>query len=367
MWDRRFEMSQKKQQVANNKAIQQQQQRPQRRRRRRHSLSHRRLGHQNSCPLQYITSARMALFLKYSIVLLLLLMGFLPYRSWTAGPPSAMTTYLSHSQGTTKWNPSMKMATRLTHHDLQQQQQQQHQPIHVGRYAYAFFLGACDPHKPSYRGNLFTLLMATYVLTVEHSTRADVVVWIQMAYETNATTLPPQDILLLETLGIQCRYMAKPTQPQTFYDLVMGKLQVFTMVEYDRIMFLDADVLPFCNLDYIMDLSMMGRLQPNILHAMYDDPVNAGWFVITPHPTAYQHLLQLVQSQAQRNSNSNRIKRTNATTTTTTTNREGSTLLDSRSFSGYQMQDFGEWQDGCAKIIGQHLGSDPDKLIREYQ
>jgi hypothetical protein len=163
-------------------------------------------------------------------------------------------------------------------------------------WAYVFFLGACDPTHPSYRGGLYNILVATYVLKHRENSPADVLVLVQMAHNTTVPTLPQQDISMLETLGVKIRYIPKPTRRHSsFYELVIEKMRVFTLVEYTRVLFLDTDVLPLCNLDYLFMLSEKGILQENVLHAMYDDPVNAGLFVITPNLEHYQQIQQVIR------------------------------------------------------------------------
>lgn len=145
------------------------------------------------------------------------------------------------------------------------------------RWAYVFLLADCDPRNPTYRGMLYNILAATFVLKV-HQSRSDVVVLIQM---TVTGSLLPEETLL-QQMKIQFRYLPPPDHPLTFYELVMAKFHVLTMTEYSKIIFLDGDVLPLCNLDFLMELSTKGRLGDTVLHAMYEDPVNAGLFLITP-------------------------------------------------------------------------------------
>lgn len=147
------------------------------------------------------------------------------------------------------------------------------------RWAYVFLLADCNPNQPTYRGMLYNILSATWLLQ-QYKSRADVVVLVQM---TSVGLFLPEEPLLKQ-LRIQIRYLPPPDHPPTFYELVMAKFHVLTMTEYSKIIFLDGDVLPLCNLDYLMDLSTRGRLGDTLLHAMYEDPVNAGLFLISPQP-----------------------------------------------------------------------------------
>lgn len=147
------------------------------------------------------------------------------------------------------------------------------------RWAYVFLLADCNPEQPTYRGMLYNILAATWLLQ-QYNSRADVVVLAQMT--SDGLVLPEEP--LLKQLQIHIRYLPPPDHPPTFYELVMAKFHVLTMIEYSKIIFLDGDVLPLCNLDYLMALSTSGRLGDTLLHAMYEDPVNAGLFLVTPQP-----------------------------------------------------------------------------------
>jgi hypothetical protein len=182
------------------------------------------------------------------------------------------------------------------------------------RWAYVFLLADCDPTapQPAYRGILYNILAATFVLKYDTTTssnhsQAEIVVLVQMSAATTTTAattatttqqgehpfvrlalsrLPPSEEALLHKMNITIRYLPRPKIVPTFYELVMAKFHVLSMVEYTKILFLDGDVLPLCNLDYLLELSETTkdspRLGETVLHAMYEDPVNAGLFVVTP-------------------------------------------------------------------------------------
>ena len=169
------------------------------------------------------------------------------------------------------------------------------------KWAYVFVLAGCDSEHPSYLGPLLNILVATHVLKHQFTSRADVVVLVQMKYHSKFQALPLDQQEWLTKLGIQIRYLPPPTRVLSFYELIAQKLQAFQLTDYDRVMVLDADVLPLCNLDYLFDLSssrMDATAAPTILHAMYDDPVNAGLFVITPSNASYQQLEDIIRDKS---------------------------------------------------------------------
>lgn len=184
-------------------------------------------------------------------------------------------------------------------------------------WAYVFLLADCDPSQPfpAYRGLLYNIIAATYVLKYDNShmsTRADILVMVQLSYRSPMVALLPTEEALLRRMGIHCRYLSKPTHKPTFYELVKAKFQLWDLFEttqYTKLLFLDGDVLPFCNLDYLLENSAapptttaatavsststtentIPRLRSTVLHAMYEDPVNAGLFVLSkPDPIAKQ-------------------------------------------------------------------------------
>jgi hypothetical protein len=175
-------------------------------------------------------------------------------------------------------------------------------PTSPPRWAYVFLMAACDPENPWYRGTLYNILVATYSLKyygkgqdrTRSNSKADVIVLVQMAFETAQEVLPATDVQLLQKMGIQIRYIPKPKTQPNFYSLVMEKFRILELTEYSRVTFLDGDILPLCNLDYVMELSQSGVLQENVLHAMYLDPVNAGFFVLTPGMDKYRQVMDIV-------------------------------------------------------------------------
>ena len=162
-------------------------------------------------------------------------------------------------------------------------------------WAYVFLLADCNPtvFQPSYRGLLYNIMAATYVLKYRDDSPADVVVLVQMAHSSPTNRLTKAEEDLLQHMQINFRYLPQPSQPtSTFYQLVMAKFYVLQMVEYRKVMFLDSDVLPLCTLDYLLQLSQDGILGDTIVHAMYEDPINAGLFVVTPRRHLHDELLR---------------------------------------------------------------------------
>jgi len=165
-------------------------------------------------------------------------------------------------------------------------------------WAYVFLLADVDPEEPSYHGLLYNIFVSTYVLkhdpSAESHSRADIVVMVQMSPSSKEPKL--REDAFLQRMGVKILYLEPIATNDTFYSLVLAKFHVLKLTEYSKILFLDADVLAFCNLDYLLELSEEGTLlKETVLHAMYDDPVNAGVFIVTPNEKYYGEVQSIIQ------------------------------------------------------------------------
>ena len=61
---------------------------------------------------------------------------------------------------------------------------------------------------------------------------------------------------------------------ENFHQIIMQKLVVVDLNEYQRAILLDTDVMPFCNLDYVFHLSDGPRpiLKKNLIIALSGSP-----------------------------------------------------------------------------------------------
>jgi len=149
-------------------------------------------------------------------------------------------------------------------------------------YAYAFLLAGCDPDKPSYRGFLFNELISLYILR-ESGSKADFVVFVRMSTDTAHSSLPPTEAQWLEELGAKIKYLDRPTK-EDFDSAQMLKFHILGLVEYRRVLYLDSDIMPVCNLDYIFQLSDGDDplIKENLVVAWTGEPSNGGFFMLRP-------------------------------------------------------------------------------------
>jgi len=162
-------------------------------------------------------------------------------------------------------------------------------------YAYAYFMGGCDPAKPTYKGYLYNILMGAYLLR-QRGSRADIVAFVQMAYESKANQLTPRSTRRLEQLGVQIRYIPK-SATESFYEAQLEKFRILQLTEYRRVLFLDADVLPIANVDYLFELSEAGVLKDNLVLSGPSEPSNGGFFMLKPGAGEFEELQRIIHKR----------------------------------------------------------------------
>eukprot|EP00934_Nitzschia_sp_Nitz4_P006470 Nitzschia sp. Nitz4//scaffold7_size249615//178403//179910//NITZ4_001194-RA/size249615-augustus-gene-0.37-mRNA-1//-1//CDS//3329558493//6460//frame0 len=168
------------------------------------------------------------------------------------------------------------------------------------KWAYAFLIGGCQTQNPQYRGFLYNVVVSKYRLE-QMGSQADVVVMIQMSVHTNETQLPDNEVELLEAMNITIRYLPKFAAPvhEVFYGLVFEKFRILEMTEYSRVLFLDGDVVPICNLDYLFELSEpeygSPLLKENAVLAWKGEAANAGFFMFQPNQSDFQLMQEVIR------------------------------------------------------------------------
>ena len=164
-------------------------------------------------------------------------------------------------------------------------------------YAYVFLLAGCNTDSPlSYLGFLYTVMVSAEILKGRSHSRADLILMVQMDFNSPQSTLPHEQEAWLKSLGVQVQYIP-PRRGNAFYHAQYLKFELLKFTQYQRIMYMDADVMPLCNLDYLFDESMSGRLQSNVLVAWWNEPASGGFFLLTPSKGEYEALRALIQEQ----------------------------------------------------------------------
>jgi hypothetical protein len=176
-------------------------------------------------------------------------------------------------------------------------------------YAYAFVIGGCDPQRPSYRNYIYDILISSYILR-QRGSKADVVALFQMSFHSNATTLPAEDIRLLTAMQVKIKYIPK-SRHESFYRVMLDKFRILALTEYRRVLFVDGDVVPLVNLDYLFELSDPAHtttptvLMENLVVAGSQEPANGGFFMLAPHAGALRQVNRIIQTREDRARNNN--------------------------------------------------------------
>jgi hypothetical protein len=179
--------------------------------------------------------------------------------------------------------------------------------IPVRKWAYAFLVGGVLNPLTGYRGFIYGVVVAAKILR-DTGSRADVVVMIQLSYNTNSTSLPRHEVALLESVGVKIKYLPKFAGKvhEQFYSVMLEKFRVLEMTEYSRVLFLDSDVMPLCNMDYMFEMSEPSRVgegetsepplfNENVVLAWKREPAQGGFFMFAPGPGKYSDMEQIIR------------------------------------------------------------------------
>jgi hypothetical protein len=162
----------------------------------------------------------------------------------------------------------------------------------TSKFAYVFLIGGIHEDRPAYLGFLFNVLVAQDILRSTGS-QNDVWVLLQFAADAKITELPPNVLQILQASGLRYRMLPK-IRFNTFSELVYEKFRVLEMTQYSRVMFLDADIIPLANLDYLFDSTIF---RPNLIVATRGEPCNAGLFILEPQKNSWNELQQIILQQ----------------------------------------------------------------------
>lgn len=163
------------------------------------------------------------------------------------------------------------------------------------KFAYVFLVAGCDPTNPTYLGYIYNIIVAKRIF-IERGSTTDVVVLIRMHLDSNHTELPPEHQELFEKGDVIVKYLPKP-HVDNFHTAMMDKFRILTLTEYSRVIFLDSDVIPIYNLDYMFELSIGpdAKLEENVVLAYKAEPANGGFFMLKPDEDDYKDLMKTVE------------------------------------------------------------------------
>lgn len=165
------------------------------------------------------------------------------------------------------------------------------------RFAYAFLVAGVEPEKPSYKGYIYNIAVAKDILKQRNST-ADVVVMVRMHALSNSTSLPKEDEEILSKSGVIIKYIPPPLT-DNFHTAMMDKFRILELTGYDRVIYLDSDVMPVNNIDYIFQKSVGpdAKLQENVVLQNHLEPASGGFFMLKPDKEDFAKVTDLIMKR----------------------------------------------------------------------
>ena len=163
--------------------------------------------------------------------------------------------------------------------------------------------------------------------TTANDRPTEIVVMVQFQRNTTTRTLPTSDVQWLELYSSIHIHYLPPLLKDNFYTAQLAKFHILELTHYDRVLYMDADVMPLCSLDYIFHLTIRSStnninrnndqenpqshkdtnliqpppplLQPNVVLAWFTEPAHGGWFLLQPFPGAFQQLQDIIHRRDQ--------------------------------------------------------------------
>jgi hypothetical protein len=169
------------------------------------------------------------------------------------------------------------------------------------RWAYAFLLAGCDPEHPEkYIGIVYSVLVAAHNLREYGAgSQADILLLVQLSNEATTTQLSDEEERLLKAMQIRIHYLPKPKSFSNFYTIQFEKFRILELTQYSRVIMMDGDVMPYCSLDYLFELSESGILKENVILAWKKSPSHGGFFLLGPKPGDYEKIKAIIRKREQ--------------------------------------------------------------------
>jgi hypothetical protein len=182
-----------------------------------------------------------------------------------------------------------------------------------GKFAYAFVVSGCT--QTSCLGYILNTLVTAQIVQDSNST-ADIVLMLQMTGTTGVDRLPTEQETWLSRAGVSVEYLNPSNSTKSNFGLAtLHKFRVLTMAAYDRVLFLDADILLLCSMDYMFHESYNanGLFQNHVGIAGAVAPATASMFLVTPAQGEFDRIIDLVRQHRNRSS----LAKNNMSTTNT--------------------------------------------------
>lgn len=169
-----------------------------------------------------------------------------------------------------------------------------------GLYAYAYLLGNYHSDNQMSRNYLYSIMVSAFLLRKLGAVN-DMILYVIMDYkESNDIALPLPKLRTLQRLGVQIQYL--PRDPHlNYYRMQLQKFRILGLTKYRKVLFLDADVMPMVNLDFLFEYADQDSdhqvFEPNFVVNGLQSPANGGFFLLTPHNGDLEAVNQLIHER----------------------------------------------------------------------
>ena len=160
-------------------------------------------------------------------------------------------------------------------------------PQKQSNFAYTTLISGFD-ERFKYRGFIYNALIMRKAL-LEKGSKADFIAMV--AFQNNFTEPYENDMDLLRRNGIIVHYLNRildSTTPLHFAEMALLKVTPWSFIEYDRVQFLDGDVMPTRNMDCYF------KLGSNAFTIGAVSPLNSGWYLAIPNKDDYDYMIHKV-------------------------------------------------------------------------
>lgn len=164
------------------------------------------------------------------------------------------------------------------------------------KFAYAYIIAGCT--ESSCFGYILNALASAYSLRW-HGSAADIVLMVRMFGRKKDNRLLPLHEEWIRKAGIKLRYLPK-LRVDNFGTASLEKFRILEMTEYERVLFLDSDILPICNMDWIFYESINGTFSDFTVFQSAAAPATAAIFLAKPQKGEFQSIMDLVNRTRQR-------------------------------------------------------------------
>jgi lipopolysaccharide biosynthesis glycosyltransferase len=216
-------------------------------------------------------------------------------------PKKLSSSKITNTKGLQSFDPKGKIETESVSPNGVDKGTRDHQK---SPYSYAWVLGGVHEDKWAYRGFLWNIIISANLLRKLGST-ADLWIFVRLSPESKLDVLPPEDQRLLEAVGINIKILDKPKK-ESFAQIVFDKFLTINMTDYRRVIFLDGDLIPLSNMDYMFHLSDPEHtetptlIKPNLITASFREPCNTGIFMVEPSVEAFAKYNDAMSKQKER-------------------------------------------------------------------